>query len=841
MSNELPAPAAPSTLDEALALRHALNSLKAEFEQFRAHLPEAFVEVAFPAMQVSFMNQIALSLLGYTNDDLDEGISAMALVDERSLVEVLAAAAKHMEDSVWSGRPYVRETGQRIFHLVMRRRDGTEFPADVQASYILNPALEPVGVRYIFRDTTDRELAELERARLAALVESSDDAIVSRDLEGRVLSWNNGATRLYGYTAEEMIGQTLEAIEPPGVKGQLAAALNQQLAGDKREIETKRITRDGRVLDVSVSLFPVRDGAGEVVAVGGIGRDIGERIRSAEALKRSNDMLAALSSAQSQFILESNGRVVFEALLASLLELTESEHGFIGEVFERGDGTPYLRTHARTNAAWDPNGQGGDGHEDGELEIANLQTLFGRVMATAAPVISNSLTAEASDGEFPGDAPPLHAFMGLPILVGSKVRGMVGVANRPGGYSDALFRTLQPFLMTCGTLIEAVGVDRARRQAEQRLELAMRGAELALWEWDVQRGGLLATFPEGGSHGFEIGSLGTTLEWWMEYVHPDDRAAMGGAFAMHALGETPSIEVEHRVLNGHGEYRWMLTRGMVVERDASNRPVRGAGTFLDITDRRRIEAERANLEIQMRQSQKLESLGVFAGGIAHDFNNLLTAVLGNLYLLRKEVSGPQAELLNEAQHAAERGAELVRRLLTYARPEVEDSELVHLTPLLAETTSLARSMLTPQTTLVVRRGPTDDAVRGSWTSLQQVLLNLMMNARDAMPDGGTLTVTRRLVNVGPRHRWAAPELPRGRYHMISIADTGHGMSQEVLDRIFDPFYTTKGVGKGSGLGLSTALGIARAHGGWLSVETSMGMGSTFRLLLPVVEPDPTQA
>ncbi|HNM77983.1 MAG TPA: ATP-binding protein, partial [Tepidiformaceae bacterium] len=252
------------------------------------------------------------------------------------------------------------------------------------------------------------------------------------------------------------------------------------------------------------------------------------------------------------------------------------------------------------------------------------------------------------------------------------------------------------------------------------------------------------------------------------------------------------------------------------------------------TDRKLADEERIRLEQQVRQSQKLESLGVFAGGIAHDFNNLLTAVLGNLFLLEEGLTEEQHELLLDARLAAERGAELVKRLLTFARPEVSEVETVHLDGLLHETAALARSALTPSIRLIVQRGAGDPVIRGSWTSLQQVLVNLMVNARDAMPGGGAITVARRIEAVGPRHRWAPPDLPRGRYHLVTVTDTGEGIAPDNLDRIFDPFFTTKGVGRGSGLGLPTALGIARAHGGWLTVESTPGSGTTFRLLLPVV-------
>jgi PAS domain S-box-containing protein len=816
-------------------LQERYERLQRDHAQLREHLPEAFVEVSLPEIKVTYMSQVALALLGYSRDDVAAGIEGYALLDDRSLVNVLDVASRHLAASVWAGEPYEREPGQRIFELTLIRKDGSRFPADAQGSYILGEGNIPVGIRCIFRDTTQRVAAEQERARLAALVESSDDAIISRDLDGAVLSWNRGAERMYGYSAEEMLGKGMDILETPEKRGEMAEVLESQSAGERRQIETKRRTRDGQVIDVSVSVFPVRDARGDVVAVGGIGRDIGERIRWAEAVKQSNDLLAALGAAQTQFIREGDSRAVFEGLLGDLLRVSGSEFGFIGAVDHDSQGEPVLRLLAATDISWNAETRAffAANREQG-IQFTNMATLFGHVVTTGQPVIAGETGNDPRSGGLPPGHPAMQTFMGLPIFVGERLVGMVAVANRPAGYDSALAAFLAPLLSTCGTIMEAMNIERARKAAEQRLDLAMRGAELALWEWDVRSGVMSAEFPESPS-GFGSPHKDGALSSFLERVHPDDRHFLVAAFTRHATGEAPVVECEHRVTNARGEYRWILTRGTIVERDSAGRPIRGAGTFLDITERKLAEEERMRLEQQVRQSQKLESLGVFAGGIAHDFNNLLTAVIGNLYLLERGVNGPQLELVQEARHAADRGAELVKRLLTFARPEVSSDETVRLEGLLHDTAALARSALTPQVRLVVRRTQGDPEIRGSWTSLQQVLVNLMVNARDAMPEGGTLTMARRLVNVGPRHRWAPPDLPRGRYHLVTVRDTGSGITPDVVERIFDPFFTTKEVGRGSGLGLSTALGIARAHGGWLAVDTAPGRGSTFRLLLPVLE------
>ncbi|MCC6961006.1 MAG: PAS domain S-box protein [Dehalococcoidia bacterium] len=829
MSSEGQQLAAPGAYVE---LQERFERLQRDFAQFREHLPEAFLEMNLPEMRVTFMSQVALALFGFAREDVDAGIMAVSLVDAASFSHLAAAAAQHFAGTVDNGLPYQRQPGQHIFEVTLVRKDGSAFPADLQASYILDDARAPVGVRYILRDTTRRVQAEAERARLAALVEWSEDAIVSRDLDGTVLSWNAGAERLYGYSAAEMVGRPPDIIEAPEVGGQLAQALADQVAGVSRQIETRRRTRDGRMLDVSVSLFPVKDAQGEVVAVGGIGRDIGGRIRQERALERSNQMLSALGAAQTRFIRDGDPSVVFEGLLTALLNLTGSSIGIIGRVAQAGDepgmqplafaegpGSEELRAFIRN--------RGRDG-----LLLSGMCGPCSRVVASGDAVITPEPGRERCACDLEPDHPPLDTFMGLPIHAGTAVVGLAVVANRPGGYTRADAAALAPLLSACGTIIEAMRMEEARRAAEQQLDLALRGADLALWEWDVQGRRISSKSPPSATH---LGLPGdASIDEFTALLHPADRDMVSAAFARHAAGETPLIECETRVIRGDGELRWMLTRGTIVERGPQGQPLRGAGTFLDITERRLADEERIRLEQQVRQSQKLESLGVFAGGIAHDFNNLLTAVLGNLFLLEDGLTEDQRELLGDARLAAERGAEVVRRLLTFARPEVSGAETVQLDSLLRETAALARSALTPSVRLVVQHSPGDPLVRGSWTSLQQVLVNLMVNARDAMPGGGTITVARRIEAVGPRHRWAPPDLPRGRYHMVTVTDTGEGIAPEHVDRIFDPFFTTKGVGRGSGLGLPTALGIARAHGGWLAAETAPGNGTTFRLLLPVL-------
>ncbi len=264
----------------------------------------------------------------------------------------------------------------------------------------------------------------------------------------------------------------------------------------------------------------------------------------------------------------------------------------------------------------------------------------------------------------------------------------------------------------------------------------------------------------------------------------------------------------------------------------------GAGVMVfDIT------AERAHA-VQDSRAQQMETLGTLAGGVAHDFNNLLTSILGNIYMVRRGLPAGSAllgEMLDDARIAGERGAELVRRLMDYSRPQLEEPDLVAIDDLVGETVRLAAPGLTPLIRVTIEPPAPDLLVTGSFGALQQVLLNLLLNARDAMPEGGAITIRSSWVTADDP--WIVREfgIDSGPFVAVTVTDTGYGMAPDVAARVFEPFFTTKEMGKGTGLGLPTAASIARAHGGRIDVFSAPGAGTTFRLVLPRARVDTTAA
>ncbi len=253
----------------------------------------------------------------------------------------------------------------------------------------------------------------------------------------------------------------------------------------------------------------------------------------------------------------------------------------------------------------------------------------------------------------------------------------------------------------------------------------------------------------------------------------------------------------------------------------------------DVSERHRAEAERAALEARLQQSQKMEAVGRLAGGVAHDFNNLLTAITGSLALALRDV-GPESRAhrwLKETDKAAWRAASLTHQLLAFSRRQLIAPRVLDLRALVAGAGSMLSRMIGEDIALDTRLDDEPCLVEVDPGQLEQVLLNLAANARDAMPDGGTLTIAVSRAKQAPAS--AGRPAPRGPVVLLTVSDTGHGMSDEIRARIFEPFFTTKSAGSGTGLGLAMAYGAVEQNGGFIEVVSTPGQGASFRIVLPM--------
>jgi PAS domain S-box-containing protein len=321
----------------------------------------------------------------------------------------------------------------------------------------------------------------------------------------------------------------------------------------------------------------------------------------------------------------------------------------------------------------------------------------------------------------------------------------------------------------------------------------------------------------------------------LERVRPEEGENLERRWADLAAGG-PAPTVERRYLRLNGEEFWVAVSAVAM--DIDRRPA-GLLFYRDITDAKRVEEEHARLEEQLRHSQKMESVGLLAGGVAHDFNNYLTVINGycEMLLTAPDASPEIRDSLEEIRAAGGRAATITQQLLAFSRKQIATPRVLSLNRVVTDAEQLLRRLIGEDVEIVTRLDTSACNVMADPSQMGQVLMNLVINARDAMPGGGQIAIETARQEIA-KPAAGRPEVRPGRYGVLSVADTGVGMSPETQKRIFEPFFTTKGVGTGTGLGLSTAYGIVRQAGGWIDLQSSQGTGSRFEVWLPLTEEAP---
>jgi len=334
-----------------------------------------------------------------------------------------------------------------------------------------------------------------------------------------------------------------------------------------------------------------------------------------------------------------------------------------------------------------------------------------------------------------------------------------------------------------------------------------------------------------------------SAEGWLSLVHPEWREEMTRYFQDQVLGRHIRFDREYKIVrNNDGQERWVHGRGEL-EFDEQDRPIRMFGTILDITERKLAEEGKARLEAQFQQAQKMESVGRLAGGVAHDFNNLLTVINGysNLLLGRLHAADPVRDSLEEIHKAGERAAALTQQLLAFSRKQVLQPRALDLGAVVASMRPMLSRLVGEDVEVCIELHPDATTIRADPHQLEQVLMNLAVNSRDAMPHGGKLSIETSVVEWAEGDAQARPGAHAGAYVMLCVSDSGIGMDEETRSHIFEPFFTTKEIGKGTGLGLSMIQGIVAQSGGFIEVQSELGCGATFTIFLPKVEEAPAAA
>jgi PAS domain S-box-containing protein len=610
------------------------------------------------------------------------------------------------------------------------------------------------------------------RRLLAALLDSSDDAIISMTLDGTIMVWSRGAESVYGHSAQEAIGESMALIVPLEGCGELESILARIGRGERAELhQAERVRRDGSRRMTSVSLSPIVDANGVVIGAAEIARDVTEHHQLQHALRTSEAQVRLLldSAAEGIYGVDVEGKCTLcNRTAARMLGFAHAEE-LIGEPMHA------LVHHSRA-----------DGSAYPEVECG-----VHRAAATGEAVHVNGEMLWRADGSsFPAE------YWAYPIWNDGAIAGAVV------------------------SFLDTTDRERARAALE---ESESRYRTLAENSFDA---------------------IGVSVNG---VLHDANRAfeRTFGVRRNHALGR-PIIdvvadesipEVTRRVAGSiEGSYEFIgrhaSGRKLVIEATAKNLMLDGREArfvaLRDITERRRLEE-------RVRQIQKMEALGALAGGVAHDFNNNLTVISSFTELLLSEldVADPRALDLREVRKAVDSATSLTRQLLAFSRQQIVQPRLVALETEVQRAIPLLRRVIGEDLDITTDFADTPTVVLIDAGQLEQVFMNLCINARDAMPTGGALTVQTGRVTFDEEYSENHWPIAVGTYAMLAISDSGVGMDAPTRARIFEPFFTTKEAGKGTGLGLATVYGIVKQNAGFIWVYSEPGLGSAFKVYLPL--------
>jgi two-component system, cell cycle sensor histidine kinase and response regulator CckA len=426
----------------------------------------------------------------------------------------------------------------------------------------------------------------------------------------------------------------------------------------------------------------------------------------------------------------------------------------------------------------------------------------------------------------------LLAFVGILLFI---IRGRLMRQARELGHQQELLEQqavelelqMAEMQATTDSLAER---EETLRKSEERYRYAARVSNDAIYDWDVTSNRFEWNEGLQGLFGYPAEEIGTTIEWIVSLLHPEDTdRVMGTFYAVFNKGGGSQWKADYRLRRKDGKYANAEGRAYII-RAADGTPKRVIGAISDHT-------QQQSLEGQLRQSQKMEAIGRLAGGIAHDFNNILTVIRMSSEFLLTDMheSDEKFQDATEIMKASDRASKLTRQLLAFSRHQVLNPTVLNLNEIVSGMDGMVRRVVAENIELVTDLAPDLRSVKADVGQMEQVLLNLVINAADAMPEGGRLSI--RTSNTAIDATFSAKHLdvPPGQYVSLTVTDTGIGMDEETVARIFEPFFTTKGVGKGTGLGLSTVHGIVTQSGGTVWVYSEPALGTTFKIFLPRAE------
>jgi len=620
------------------------------------------------------------------------------------------------------------------------------------------------------------------------LLESVPDAMVVTDASGTIVVVNQRTERLFGYAGRELIGQSIGLLIPERFHGSHTSHFtryrtNPQTRHMASGIELHARRKDGSECPVDISLSAMATDQGAFFCA--VIRDLTPSKQAEQLLRKSEERYRLIVENQTEFIVK---------------WLPDGTRTFVND---RYCGSFGVREDACIGTSFMP------------LVVPEYRESIRRLVAALTPE-----SPEFTDEHL--------------SYVQGEVRWQQWT-NR--GIFDETGR-LTEILSSGRDITERKQAEEKLRQSQMHLVASQHVARVGSWEFGLGPGGEFLSHTTRWSDecyrvfGYRAGEVLPTQEVFWARLHPDDRSKVEAALRLSIETRTPYAH-DHRIVLDDGSERVIHEQAELVFDQSTGAPIKLIGTAQDVTDR-------IHLETQLRQSQKMQAIGQLAGGVAHDFNNLLTVINGHsemLLLDRPDPNDPVRRELAAIRDAGERATLLTRQLLLFSRKAVLEPRVLDCNALVRHTAEMLRRLIGEDVALTTVLTPSLYRVRADGSQIEQVVMNLALNARDAMASGGRLSIETRNVAYDAEYCRLHPEYKVGHFLQLVVSDTGCGMPAFVKAHLFEPFFTTKGPGKGTGLGLATVYGIVQESGGFITVVTEVDVGTTFNVFLPALAAD----
>ena len=733
--------------------------------------------------------------------------------------------------------------GERVDHFetVRRAKDGRRVNLSVTVSPVRDSTGRIIGASKVARDITHTKVAERIGAHHSAIINSSDDAIVSKDLNSIITSWNKGAEKIFGYTAEEAVGKSITILIPPELFHEEDEIIAKIKAGEPIEhFLTERLHKSGERLNISVTISPIFGAQNKIIGASKIARDVTAHTRKEArrtALIRLSDEIRDLEDAN---------QIAYVAakILGETLGVSRAGYGVIDTVEEtimidRDWNAPGIKTlagvlHFRDYGSYIEDLKRGD-------------------MVTFADAEKDPRTA-ATAGAL--KAISARSVVNMPVTERGRFAALLYLNHaEPRQWPVEELDFVREVAERTRTATERARVSAQLRQREAELEQVNarleRKVEDALAERRILADIVESTdaFIQVVDQDLNLLALNRSASDEVQRVFgvrpkrgdnvvdilahlPDQQDSVRALWSRALSGETFTLVDQFGDPDLDRRYYEIKFSPL---RDDDGQVIAAYEFVFDVTERLRDQERLRQAEDQLRQAQKMEAVGQLTGGVAHDFNNMLAVVTGSLDLLNRRLSAsdPQSmRLVMSALEASKRAGTLTQRLLAFSRQQPLEPEVLDANKLVAGMSDLFRHSLGAQIQLETVLAGGLWRIHADMNQLENVLLNLAVNARDAMPDGGKLTIETQNAHLDQRYAAREPGVVAGQYVLIAVTDTGSGMPDDVIAKAFDPFFTTKDVGKGTGLGLSQVYGFVKQSGGHIKIYSEVRHGTTIKIYLP---------